>query len=653
MKIFKQIDFKRIAYQAMGDYGFEPSFPAIVLKEVQAIKDKISNEENLSLRDLCSLLWSSIDNADSLDLDQIEYCEPLNNKETRVLVAIADVDEHVKQNSHVDQHASLNATSVYTSVQVFPMLPQALSHDLSSLKEGEERKAVVIEFFVCEDGSFRPGEIFRAFVQNKSKLVYDEVGPWLEGISPMPAAIQEIPKLAEQIRIQDKVAQCLYKFRRENGALEFETIEPRAKMEEGKVVDLVVTRKNRARILIENFMVAANGAMGAFLNKKRIPFIQRVLPIPDQWMRIREVAAERGEDLPLEADAIALANFLSSQRKRSPQTFPDLSLTIVKLLGPGQYAMLEGGEKSGHFGLAVQDYTHATAPNRRYVDLIIQRILKAVLQGESFPYPKNELSRLADWCSGKDKAAKKIERFMRKVASAVLLENRIGEVFEGIITGASEKGTYVRLISKPIEGRIVRGQKGLVVGQKLRVRLIQVVPERGYIDFERIGHSPQSLISKRQRKFSQKKFFIFLLSISSLFLLSRAGDAQINTQEQSVSAAKLFLQVEDEKIAQAFEQKLSGVWFKSEGLVEKILADDQEGSRHQRFIVRLSTGQTLLMSHNIDVAPRILDIEVGEKIYFYGRYEWNSQGGVIHWTHHDPQGMHPGGWIEYQGRRYQ
>lgn len=485
MKIFKQIDFKRIAQQAMVDYGFEPFFPEKVLEEIRAVKDKISNEENSSLRDLRGLLWSSIDNADSLDLDQIEYCEPLNNKEIRVLVAIADVDEYVKQNSHVDQHASLNATSVYTGAQVFPMLPQTLSHDLSSLKQGEERKAVVIEYFICEDGSFRPGEIFRAFVQNKAKLVYDEVGPWLEGISPMPAAIQEIPRLEDQVRLQDKAAQCLSRFRRENGALEFETIEPRAKMDDGKVVDLVVMQKNRARILIENFMVAANGAMVAFLNKERIPFIQRVLPIPDQWMRIREVAEERGEDLPLEADAIALANFLSNQRKRSPQTFPDLSLTIVKLLGSGEYAVLEGGEKSGHFGLAVQDYTHATAPNRRYVDLIVQRIFKSIFRKESFPYAKKELIRLADWCSERDKAAKKIERFMRKVASAVLLENRIGEVFEGIVTGSSEKGTYARLISKPIEGRIVRGQKGLVVGQKLRVRLIQVIPERGYIDFEK------------------------------------------------------------------------------------------------------------------------------------------------------------------------
>ena len=484
-----------IAHQAMNNYGFRPDFPSAVIKDMQKLPAKNFTLENPPLKDLRPLLWSSIDNIDSKDLDQLEFCERAANNEIRVLVAIADVDAYVPKNSRTDRHASSNGTSVYTGIEIFPMLPERLSADLSSLIEGHDRIAVIIEFFVLKDGSVRFGNVFRGVVQNKAKLVYESAGEWLEslrlsGQGPLPEKIEKIIGLKEQIILQDEAAQRLHDFRMEKGALELETIEASPLIQEGEVVDLVVKKKNPARYIIENFMIAANGTMVKFLENKGSPYIQRVVRTPERWEKICAVAENLGKSLPSMPDSHALSNFLAEERQKDPAIFPDLSLTIVKLLGPGEYVFTELGKgKIGHFGLAVQDYTHSTAPNRRYVDLIIQRLLKAVLHNEDTPYNKSELNYIAEWCTERDQAAKKVERFMRKVAGAMLLRDRIGETFDAIVTGVSDKGTYVRLEMPPVEGRVMRREQGMDIGEKVRVRLMRLEIEKGYIDFEGLKKS--------------------------------------------------------------------------------------------------------------------------------------------------------------------
>ncbi len=481
------IDVNQIAHQAMANYGFISRFPSKVLKEVAGFKEALRlNSLNHPLKDLKGLLWSSIDNIESQDLDQLEYCQRLPNREIKVMIAIADVDHYVTQGCPTDQHASHNGTSVYTGFKVFPMIPERLSTDFSSLKEGEERLAIIIEFYVKKDGSVRHGEVYQGIVHNKAKLVYESVGDWLEGQGPLPEKVSNVSGLKDQLILQDEAAQRLKSFRIQNGALEFETIEAKPIIKQGEVRDLVVKKKNRARYLIENFMVAANGTMVKFLEEKGSAYIQRIVRTPERWERICEVAQSLGDSLPPEPDAKALSDFLAGQRQSDPEHFPDLSLTIVKLLGPGEYVLKEPQKsKLGHFGLAVYDYTHSTAPNRRYVDVIIQRLIKATLSKETIPYSKARLQEISQWCTLRDKAAKKVERFMRKVAGAVLLRDSLGKIFEAIVTGASEKGTYVRLLSPPVEGRVIRGEKGMDVGEKVRVRLINLEPENGYIDFER------------------------------------------------------------------------------------------------------------------------------------------------------------------------
>ena len=485
----RKVDLTRLVRTVMLNYGFWPDFPEKIEKEVQRFSLKSPDawtEEPIA--DLRELLWSSIDNVDSRDLDQLEFCERRPRQEIRTLVAIADVDAFVNKGCATDQHASHNAASVYTGVQIFPMLPERLCTDLSSLNEGTDRLAVVIEFFVCRDGCVRAGEVFRAWVHNKAKLIYEEIGDWLEGQAELPAGAAAIDGLAEQLRLQDEAAGRLHEYRMTQGALELETIEASPVVADGKVVDLVVKHKNRARSLIENFMVAANGTMVQFLEKRQIPYIQRIVPTPERWPRIVELAQSLGDSLPEVADSRSLSEFLARRRFADRDSFPDLSLTIVKLLGAGEYVLAEPGkDHDGHFGLAVHDYTHSTAPNRRYVDVIIQRLLKSVLAKENSPYKKPELAQIAAWCTQQDKAAKKVERFMRKVAAAVLLQGRVGDVFDAIVTGASDKGTYVRLLEKPAEGRVMRGQEGMDVGQKVRVRLIDLDAEKGHIDFERAG----------------------------------------------------------------------------------------------------------------------------------------------------------------------
>jgi exoribonuclease-2 len=482
------IDLRTIAWHAMEKYGFEPHFPPPVMDEVNAMQERTFVDVPKDIRDLRTLLWSSIDNHDSQDLDQLEYCERVPDGTIRVQVAIADVDSYVQKQSPTDEYAAHNGTSVYTGVITFPMLPDRLSHGITSLLQDKDRSAVIIEFLVRPDGSFSPGEVYRALVRNKAKLVYESVGEWLEGTGPLPKGISEVTGLEEQLHLQNDAAQLLRKHRRDEGALEFDTIEPEVVMENGEVRGLVALTPNPARALIEEFMVAANGTMVTRLGAAGVPMIQRVVKTPRNWAGIILAAATLGETLPEMPDAKALAKFLMKEKTADPLHFPDLSLAVIKLMGPGEYTMLEpGATPTGHFALAVIDYTHATAPNRRYVDVINQRQVKAILMGKSGPYSSAELSDRAMWLTDREKASKKVKRFMRKSVAALLLEDCIGKTFDALVTGAADKGTYVRLLVPPAEGRVVKGERGLLVGQKVRVRLLKTDPYNGFIDFECIG----------------------------------------------------------------------------------------------------------------------------------------------------------------------
>jgi VacB/RNase II family 3'-5' exoribonuclease len=479
------IDLHAIARNAMEKYGFNHEFPKAVLQEVNAIREGILLKSQDGIRDLRHLTWSSIDNHDSMDLDQLEFCERGTDGVIHVKVAIADVDFYVPKESRTDQHAAHNGTSIYTGIETFPMLPDRLSKGISSLLPDQDRMAVVFEYTVLSEGNFHPGNIYRSLVRNRAKLVYEEVGAWLEGSGDIPKAMYEVPGLEDQLRLQNTAAQAMRRYRMAQGALDLDTIEAQPIVEDNTVRGLVVQRENLARNLIEEFMVAANGTMVSFLAEAGLPMIQRVVRTPRYWEKIVLLAATHGWRLPAKPDARALSRFLNNRKEVDPERFPDLSLTIVKLLGPGEYMMLEPDQDPyGHFSLAVTDYTHATAPNRRYVDVINQRLLKSTIERGLIPYSAHQLADLSAWLSDREKASKKIERFTRKAAAAVLLRDRIGESFDALVTGAAEKGTYVRLIAPPAEGRVVRGERGLEVGQKIRVRLLRTDPYNGHIDFE-------------------------------------------------------------------------------------------------------------------------------------------------------------------------
>jgi exoribonuclease-2 len=486
MKKSRYIDLKTIAGKAMEKYGFEPQFPKPVMEEVDALTDKAPSYEGGRMKDLRSLLWSSIDNIDSMDLDQLEYCERGPNGEIRVMVAVADVDCYVPKQCQTDRHAGHNGTSVYTGIVTFPMLPDKLSKNISSLLPDRDRLAVVAEYTVLPDGSVSPGEVYRALVRNKAKLVYEDLGEWLDGTGSMPPLVRDIQGLKDQIQLQAEAARNLRQKRMELGALDLETIEPQPVLDGETVRDLVVLKPNMARRVIEEFMVAANRTMVFCLGRAGIPMIQRVVRVPKYWDEIVLTAASCGQNLPSSPDVKALASFLRTRKAADPERFPDLSLTIIKLLGPGEYLPLTPGTPpTGHFSMAISDYTHGTAPNRRYVDVINQRLLKSMLEKTPSPYTLDELEDRALWLSDREKGSKKVERYMRKAAAAVLLQDRIGAVFEALVTGASEKGTYVRLISPPAEGRVIRGEKGMWVGQNVNVRLLKTDPYNGFIDFER------------------------------------------------------------------------------------------------------------------------------------------------------------------------
>lgn len=489
MKRTPPVDLRPIAVHAMEKYDFLPRYPDAVLREVAGFVQEGKIPETITgTRDLRFLLWSSIDNIDSQDLDQLEYCEHLQGGQFRILVGVADVDAYVGKGTATDRYAEWNGTSVYTGITTFPMLPDALSKGATSLLPGEDRLAIVAEYTVFPDGSMQFGEVVPAIVQNKAKLVYETTGAWLSGQGQIPDEIRATPGLEDQIRLQNEAAKRLRRFRMQQGALDLETLEASPVIEDGIVRDLIVLAQNPARIIIEELMVAANRTMVAALEKAGLPVIERVVRTPKNWEGIVLTAQALGERLPKEPDARALSAFLTKRRAADAERFPDLSLTIVKLIGPGEYALLgPGADPVGHFALAVTDYTHATAPNRRYPDLVNQRLIKSALQGTPAPYTLKELAGLAEHLTDREKASKKVERFMHKAEAAVLLKDRINETFDGIVTGAAEKGTYVRIPGPPVEGRVVQGEQGLHVGQKVKVRLLAVDPYRGFIDFAFIG----------------------------------------------------------------------------------------------------------------------------------------------------------------------
>lgn len=474
----------------MQERGLEPDFPPAAMAEAERLREADEGDAQGEARDLRKLLWSSIDNDDTRDLDQLEVAEAADGGAIRLLVAIADVDSLVRSGSAIDNHARINTTSVYTAARIFPMLPERLSTGLTSLHDGEDRLALVIEMVVAPDGSIGDSDVYPALVRNQAKLAYDAVAAWLDGEGPMPRRMAEVAGVAEQVRLQDEAASRLRRRRTEMGALDFDTTETRPVFVNGVVTELREEKKNRAKDLIEDFMITANGVTARFLDDHGLPSIRRVVRQPKRWPRIVQIAREVGAHLPDEPDPRALSELMEQRRKADPDDFPDFSLSILKLLGPGEYAVdPPGGEPPGHFGLAVKDYTHATAPNRRYPDLITHRLVKAAFHRRPAPYSMEELEGLARHCTLQEDAANKVERQVRKAAAALLLERQVGETFDAVVTGASDKGTWVRTCRRPmVEGRLERGFEGLDVGDRVRVRLISTDVERGFIDFAREHH---------------------------------------------------------------------------------------------------------------------------------------------------------------------
>jgi len=474
---------QHVAHDAMRERGLLPDFSPAVVAEAAALTHA-ATAADAAVRDLRSLLWASIDNDDSRDLDQLSVAGPAAEGAETVFVAVADVDALVRKGSNIDNHASVNTTSVYTAAEIFPMLPEKLSTNLTSLNPDEDRLAVVVEMTVAADGSVTKSAIYRATVRNHAKLAYNSVAAWLEGNAAAPAPVAAVPGLDEQLRRQSRVAQALKRMRESRGALELDTLETRPIFSDDTLADLAPDASNRAKELIEDFMVAANGVVARFLASKAMPSLRRVLRTPQRWDRIVALAAQVGEKLPALPDAIALDAFLQTRRQADPDRFGDLSLSIVKLLGSGEYALeVPGTPAPGHFALAVTDYTHSTAPNRRFPDLITQRIVKAALDGRRSPYSNTELATLAAHCTEQQRNAAKVERQVAKSAAALLLSSRIGATFQGIVTGASDKGTWVRISGPTTEGRVVKGFQGLDVGDRVAVQLLHTDVERGFIDF--------------------------------------------------------------------------------------------------------------------------------------------------------------------------
>jgi VacB/RNase II family 3'-5' exoribonuclease len=476
-------DLKELARGSMAAHGFEVGFKPEVDQQLATLRTNPPAVSATSdLRDLRSLLWSSIDNDTSRDLDQIEYAEQLPNGDIKVLVGIADVDAYVTKGTPIDEHAEAQTSSVYSGVQIFPMLPEELSTGLTSLLENQDRLAIVIEYEVGSDGHIHGTNIYRALVNNKAQLAYPSVGAWLENRSAAPPKVAASADLQAQLKLQDKAAQALREERYRHGALDIDSTEVQPVMDQQTVVSIENHEKNRATELIEDFMIAANEVVARFLIN--VPSIRRIVRTPKRWDRIVALAAEKGVTLPTEPDSKALNDFLEKQKATDPDHFADISLAVVKLMGPGEYVLEKPGDTlQGHFGLAVQDYTHSTAPNRRFPDIVTQRLVKAVLAKTAQPYSAEELDQIAQHCTERENAAQKVEREMTKRVTAVAMAHHIGEQYSGIVTGVTQHGTFVRVMQPHMEGLLIRGQQGADVGAKLNLKLVSADPQKGYIDF--------------------------------------------------------------------------------------------------------------------------------------------------------------------------
>lgn len=476
----------RLARQAMLERGLLPDFAPDALAELDNIQGPAKRDGG-SVRDMRDLLWCSIDNDDSRDLDQLTVAEVLPEERVKVLVAIADVDALVKRDTAIDGHARHNTTSVYTPAVIFPMLPEKLSTDITSLNPDQDRLAIVIEMVLDADGNLLESDVSRALVRNRARLTYNSVGSWLESKSELPPGVAALEGLDENLRLQDRVARQMKELRHVRGALSFETVSAELIFNGDRIDSLAFSRKNRAKEIIEDFMIAANGVVARYLTAHKFPTIMRTVRVPERWDRIVELAREYGTRLPEEPDSIELEKFLKEQKTRDPVRFPDLSLAVIKLLGAGEYIVdLPDEIYHLHFSLAVRDYTHSTAPNRRFTDLVTHRLVKAAFEEKPVPYRLDELEFLAKHCTEQEDEANKVERQVTKSAVALLMRSRIGDRFQAIVTGASEKGTWARLLDLPVEGKLVEGFAGLDVGQRVDVRLIFVDVERGYIDFKRV-----------------------------------------------------------------------------------------------------------------------------------------------------------------------
>ncbi|HYM11837.1 MAG TPA: RNB domain-containing ribonuclease [Bryobacterales bacterium] len=478
-------DLAAAARQEMIEAGFDPDFPPGVDQQLTALQSRPPEAAGGDARDLRHLLWSSIDNDSSRDLDQAEVAERVSGG-IRVQIAIADVDSDVTIGSPIDQHAAEQTTTVYAGVRTFSMLPEQLSTNLTSLNESADRPAVVVEMVVAGDGSLGSPAVYRALVRNQAQLTYSGVGPWLEGAGPAPAKVAASAGLQAQLKLQDEAAQALLAQRHKLGALTFDRVEAQAIVSDGQVRGITAHQRNRATELIEDFMVGANEVMAQTLAGAGVPSIRRIVKTPERWPRIVDLAAGYGDKLPAEPDSAALNAFLQKRRAADPVHYADVSLAVIKLMGPGEYVLSRPGDPDqGHFALAAHDYTHSTAPNRRFADLVTQRLIKSVFAKQPPPYAADQLASIAGNCTLREDAARKVERAMQKRMAAVALQHRIGHAFNAVVTGVTPKGVFVRVLGPPAEGRLVRGEQGVDVGDRLRVTLVSTDPQRGYIDFAR------------------------------------------------------------------------------------------------------------------------------------------------------------------------
>lgn len=480
-----KIDFEALAKQSLAAHGFKPGFGPEVeqqLGELRAHPPAVQASD--VIRDMRKLLWSSIDNDTSRDLDQLEYAEQLPNGDIRVYIAVADVDAYVAKGTPIDKHAADQTSTLYTGVTIFPMIPEELSTGETSLLENQDRLAIVVQYDVTCGGEIHDSSIYRAVVNNKAQLAYPSVGAWLEGRGEAPPKVAASAELQAQLKLQDKAAQCLRAERYEHGALTIEGNEVQPITKKGEIIGIEDHEKNRATELIEDFMIAANETVAEFLLD--VPSIRRIVKTPKRWDRIGALAAESGTKLPAEPDSKALNDFLTARLAADPDHFADISLAVVKLMGPGEYILEKPGETmEGHFGLAVRDYAHSTAPNRRFADVITQRLIKAKLAHTAQPYSADELDAIAKHLTEREDATRKVEREMSKRLTAIAMVHHIGEVYDGIVTGVNEHGTFVRVLKPHMEGLLIQGQHGADVGDRLRAKLVSADPQRGYIDFTR------------------------------------------------------------------------------------------------------------------------------------------------------------------------